>query len=868
MNTTLAKTLHWEKLPDTLDLNDLVKSASRVIVPLGPINTFAARNPWSGLEGQPFEKMVRWLKDTCDVDIYPNDSLFQSALERGEIHQVFLEKGIQHWLNSQSLELPSEVAEGFCRAALLQNQPYSNTLEAPELKSIARKLNRFTSQMIEKHSVKTYSQRLEQLGRVNAAHELNRHMIKWCKLFLDKSQAVWSMPHREKGFYHAWRKLVQHDPALSRNVRKQLSELPVEADAAIMEVLLRLEIPFSEFQDYFEAHFLALPGWGGMMLWRSQQSAEETSLLFDYLAVRILMEWALVQPCLPFPEKRNHKVNLEPLIAAWAEWGNLPINGWLQLSSTEIKARLALAYRFDKILRNRLLLEAWEKTFEEQLKTMITSQQSASAEENVKPALAQFVFCIDVRSEPFRRKLEKAGDFETLGTAGFFGLPIETCELGSNHTHNSLPVMFKPQYKVNEFSPDVESFQQRHQVVNTLGYTFKTMKNNMVSSMALPEISGPWLSLQTLARSFMPRSAGRTLSKLLDTWLHKPSTELSLDYTQKSETDLPIGFSVKEKVHFVRQALKMMGLTDQFAPLVVICGHGSHSTNNPYRSALDCGACGGASSGFNARVLAALCNLPDVRKSLETDGIIIPKDTVFAAAEHITTLDELRWLYVPELSVEAKEVFKRIQAELPKVSEKASAERISQLPNLGTHLKNPKAEAQRLSEDWSEVRPEWGLARNAAFIIGERRLTQDCNLRGRVFLNNYNWKKDKNGAILANIISGPATVTQWINLQYYASTVAPHYYGSGNKITQTVTAGLGVMQGNASDLLSGLPWQSVMKSDEDAYHEPLRLLVVIQAPRGYVKRMLDHDHAFHQKVKNGWIRLASIDPEGRWESWS
>ncbi|MBT2728359.1 DUF2309 family protein [Bacillus sp. ISL-75] len=870
MNTTLAKTLHWEKLHDTLDfdLNDLVKSASSVIVPLGPINTFAARNPWVGLEGQPFEKMARRLKDTCDVDIYPNDSVFQSARDRGEIHQDFLEKGFQHWLNSQSLELPREVAERFCRAALLQNQPYSSTLEAPELKSMARKLNRFTSQMTENHSVKTYSQRLEQLGRVNAAHELNSHMIKWCKLFLDKSQAVWSMPNREEGFYHAWRKLVQHDPALSRKVRKQLSKLPVEADAALMEVLLEFEIPFSEIQDYFEAHFLALPGWGGMMLWRSQQSAEETSLLLDYLAVRISMEWALVKPCLPLPEKRNDKVNLEPIIAAWAEWGNLPINAWLQLSSTEIKARLALAYRFDKILRNRLLLEAWEKTYEDQLKTMITSQQPAVAAENVKRALAQFVFCIDVRSEPFRRKLEKAGDFETFGTAGFFGLPIETCELGSNHTHNSLPVMFKPQYKVKEFSPEFESFQQRHQVVSSLGYTFKTMKLNLVSSMVLPEISGPWLSLQTLARSFMPRSAGRTLSKLLETWLHKPSTELSLDYTQKSETDLPIGFSVKEKVHYVRQALKMMGLTDQFAPLVVICGHGSHSTNNPYRSALDCGACGGASSGFNARVLAALCNLPNVRKSLETEGIIIPKDTVFAAAEHITTLDELRWLYVPELSVEAKEAFKRVQAELPKVSEEANAERIPQLPNLGTHLKNPKAEAQRLSEDWSEVRPEWGLARNAAFIIGERRLTQDCNLGGRVFLNNYNWKKDKNGAILANIISGPATVAQWINLQYYASTVAPHYYGSGNKTTQTVTAGLGVMQGNASDLLSGLPWQSVMKSDEEAYHEPLRLLVVIQAPRGYVKRMLDHDHAFHQKVKNGWIRLASIDPEGHWESWS
>ena len=211
------------------------------------------------------------------------------------------------------------------------------------------------------------------------------------------------------------------------------------------------------------------------------------------------------------------------MIAAWAEWGNFPINAWSQLSSTEIKARLALAYRFDKILRNRLWLEAWEKTYEDQLKKMITSQQLAA--EKIQPALAQFVFCIDVRSEPFRRKLEKAGDFETFGTAGFFGLPIETCELGSNHTHHSLPVMFKPQYKVSESSSDAQNFQQRLHAVGSLGNTFKTMKHNLVSSMVLPEISGPWLSLQTLARSFMPRSAGRTFSKLRETWLHKPSTE-------------------------------------------------------------------------------------------------------------------------------------------------------------------------------------------------------------------------------------------------------------------------------------------------------------------------------------------------------
>lgn len=872
MNTTLAKTLYVEKEFDyrDLDMNDLVKLASKVIAPLWPINTFAARNPWMGLEQQTFEGAARRLKDTCNVDIYPNDSILQSAWNRGEINQDFLEMRLQQWLDLQSLELPREVAEMFCRTALMLDESSSKPLEVPGLKSLVKKLSCFKFQITEQHSERTYSQRLKQLSSEKVAEDLNSHMIKWCKLFLDKSQAVWSMPNREAGFYPAWRSLVQHDRALSHTVRKKLKNVPEKADDALKEALLALEIPYSEIQDYLKAHLLALPGWAGMMLWRSQQSTEEYSLVTDYLAARISMEHALIKPYLPLPEQRmEDTVRLEPLIISWVQCGDMPINTWSQLSPTEIKARLTLAYRFDKILRNRLWLEAWEKTYEDQLMRMITSKQQPAAE-TVKPAVAQFAFCIDVRSEPFRHKLEKAGPFQTFGTAGFFGLPIETGELGSKHSHNSLPVMFKPKFKVQESSPQCElkQYQQRQQATHTLGHTFKTMKHSLVSSLLLPEVSGPWLSLQTLVRSFVPRSAGYTFRKIRETWLRKPSTELSLDHVHTLGTESSVGFSEEEKVYYVRQALKMMGLTEHFAPLVVICGHGGHSTNNAYASALDCGACGGASSGFNARVLAALCNLPKVRQTLAAEGISIPKDTVFTAAEHITTLDELRWLYVPELSDAAQKAFDCIQVTLPKVSDAANAERIVKLPNLTSHHKNPKAEAHRFAEDWSEVRPEWGLAGNATFIIGERELTQECNLGGRAFLHNYNWQKDQNGAILANIISGPATVAQWINLQYYASTVAPHYYGSGNKATQTVTAGIGVMQGNASDLLTGLPWQSVMQSDQEIYHIPLRLLVVIQAPRKYVKQLLDRDYKFQQKVQNGWIRLASIDPEGNWESWS
>ncbi|MCC3358133.1 DUF2309 domain-containing protein [Bacillus sp. REN16] len=870
MSTILAKDLYVEKELDAfhLGMNDLVDEASKVIVPIGPIHTFAARSPWAGLEQRSFEQVARRLNDVNNLNIYPSETMLQTARNQGEIDLNFLEIGLNKWLDSQSLELSRESAEQYCKAVLF-NEATFNQLEASELKRLVKKAGQFKLQFKNDHTVRTYSQRLEQLGEVRVAKELAHHVIKWCKLYLDESQDAWSMPSREEGFYHAWRKLVKLDPALNAKVRKQLDGLPFDAEFALKEVLNRLEIPFPDIQEYLEAHLLAMPGWAGMMLWRSQQSPKDTDLLMEYLAIRVSMEWALTQPYLPLKEQNNEdKINLETLITACVRYSNLSAHEWNKLPLSELKARITLGINFDEMTCQRLWMEAWEKTYEHRLMNLVGAKQKSKKNEN--QILAQFVFCIDVRSEPFRRKLEESGPFETFGTAGFFGLPIETKKLCSNHSHQSLPVMNKPQLKVIESLPeiDLKHYEQRVHSTHSPEAAFQTMKHNLFSSLVLPEISGPWLGLQTLVRSFIPRSTNSVFRKARKKWLRKPSAKLSLDHVHHANSELPVGFSEAEKVHYVEQSLRMMGLTENFAPLIVICGHGSRSMNNPYASSLDCGACGGASGEFNARVLAALCNLPTVRKNLSDRGIYIPNDTVFVASEHITSLDELHWVYVPELSESARGAFENIQKALPKVSQQANAERMQNLPTITSKCKNPSKEAVRFADDWSEVRPEWGLARNAAFIIGERELTKECNLNGEVFLHNYSWKKDKYGELLSNIIAGPATVSQWINLQYYASTIAPHYYGSGNKATQTVTSGIGVMQGNASDLLTGLPWQSVMKSDDEYYHKPIRLLVVIQAPKKYVEKLLGRDPLFHQKVQNGWIRLASIDQEGHWESWS
>jgi uncharacterized protein YbcC (UPF0753/DUF2309 family) len=850
------------------DINVLIESASRVIAPLWPISTFAARNPWMGLEKQSFEQVAGWLKNTRDIDIYPSASMILSAKSKGEIDEAFVKMGLQRWLDSHSFNVPRDVAERFCHAALKSDPLPSNILSSHKLEKLVEEFSGLNTDSIENSSMQPISSHIENQGGERFINILDHHIIKWCKLYLDDSQAGWTMPNREEGFYRAWQRLIQYDPALSKNQRKSLKGWPQEANMALKEALFALDIPESKIQTYLEGHLLSLPGWAGMMLWRSRQSSHEHALLTEYLAIRISMEWALIKPNLPFTNQRSEKkVLITPLLASWIHWGDLSIEEWAIMSPAEQNEYLSFAYSFNEMLCRKLWLEAWEQTHTDRLSQKIISKQRKT--NGKKSVLAQLAFCIDVRSEPFRRQLEKEGPFDTIGIAGFFGLPIATSELGSSHSHSSLPVILKPQHKIKESADENElkSYQQRRKAVNSLSYTFKTMKQNVLASLLLPELSGPWLSLQMVARSFVPRRADRFMRNLHETWLRKPNTKLLLNHVHNTEAEIPVGFSEEEKVNYARQALKMMGLTENFASLVVICGHGSQSTNNPYAAALDCGACGGAAGGFNARVLAVLCNLPEVREELSSEGIEIPEDTVFVAAEHKTTVDELHWIYVPELSEAAQEAFDRIEAILPKVSQNANAERLAQLPNFQSKLINPKAEALRFAEDWSEIRPEWGLARNAAFIIGQRELTKDCDLEGRAFLHNYDWKKDESGDLLANIIAGPGTVTQWINLQYYASTVAPHYYGSGNKATQTVTAGLGVMQGNASDLLAGLPWQSVMQSDSEAYHSPLRLLIVIQAPREYVERLLNNDSALREKVQNGWVRLASVDPEGRWENW-
>jgi hypothetical protein len=324
------------------------------------------------------------------------------------------------------------------------------------------------------------------------------------------------------------------------------------------------------------------------------------------------------------------------------------------------------------------------------------------------------------------------------------------------------------------------------------------------------------------------------------------------------------GFTLDEQTLTVDTAFRMMGLTKNFARLVLFCAHGSTSDNNPYESALDCGACGGNEGKPNARVLAMMANNPKVRERLAKLGLEVPSDTHFLAGQMDTTTDEVRLFDLEDVPPTHRADLARLQRDLTEASARTSQERCGRLPDVPQALEaaHAKARVRRRSADWSQVRPEWGLSNNAAFLIGRRDLTRGLDLGGRVFLHSYDYREDPGNRLLEVLLTAPQVVAQWINMEHYFSAVDNEVYGSGSKIYHNVVGRLGIMSGPWSDLRLGLAKQTVMNGDEP-YHEPMRLLTIIEAPRERIEKLIARHEVLRHYYHNEWVHLVALDPEDR-----
>lgn len=637
----------------------------------------------------------------------------------------------------------------------------------------------------------------------------------WASGYFDAGQAIWAAP-RGTGTYVAWRAVSTHDltPEILGlpDFAKHVSHAPETPAGAISRAVRTVNFKKGQgLQTYFHRLLMTLGGWSQYaryQLWCAELAGQSDTTLAELLAIRLIWEEVLY---------KHYGKRIE---AAWAQ--RVAAYGTPSL----VTADLAI----DVILQ-----EAAEHAAQRTLAATLQAPRVV-AEDEERPTL-QAVFCIDVRSEVFRRALETLSPrISTLGFAGFFGLATAHRRFASDVTELRLPVLLNPTIRTVTGAPEDAASDETVRIKARVARAWTRFKLAAVSSFAFVEATGPLYIAKLVRDAFSTHESGHPDTKA-------PRFDPPLD--------VPSAARAAESV------LRAMSLTRGFARLVVFVGHGARVVNNPHASALHCGACGGYTGDVNARLLAALLNESEVRERLRTRGIEIPHDTVFLGGLHDTTTDAVSLFEQDCRLADNQAELAQTRSWLERAGAMSRGERARRLPHAG----GDRAIFKR-SLDWSEVRPELALAGCQAFIAAPRRRTRGRDLQGRVFLHDYEWRNDEGFGVLELIMTAPTVVASWISLQYYGSTVAPETFGGGNKLIHNVTGGIGVVEGISGVLRGGLPWQSV--HDGERYlHEPLRLSVCIEAPQEAITHVLRKHAEVRALFDNRWMYLFALDDEGR-----
>ena len=627
----------------------------------------------------------------------------------------------------------------------------------------------------------------------------------WAAGHFDRGQALWS-PVPMRGAFAAWREWACHDltPEIAglTGFCAYVASSDDTPERVILRAADRLSLSEAAAETAFHRVLMDLGGWSQharWLLWEAELQGQSDMTIIDLLAIRLLWDEALL-------------AHVPQVAALWAH----AVAGHaapVQPSADEV---------IDGILQ-----EAAERAYQRKLDAALRGPKATAG----RPAL-QAAFCIDVRSEVFRRALEsQSPDIETIGFAGFFGLMVQHRAHGTEELQMHLPVLLNPAMtSTGHAAPQVE---RATRIAARMTRAWGRFRQAAVSSFAFVEAAGPAYAL-----------------KLVQSALPMPHRNPRPEPAPRIEG----GLTTEAKAETAAAVLKAMSLPTNHARLVLLLGHGGQVTNNPHESAYHCGACAGQTGEVSARLLAQLLNDAETRAGLPAKGVELAPDTVFLAGLHETTTDRIRLFKDDPAPTHAADI---AQAEdwLARAGVLARTERALRLPGATAAVI-----AQR-ALNWAEVRPEWGLAGCAAFIAAPRPVTSGADLAGRAFLHNYDWRTDAGFGTLELILTAPVVVASWISLQYYGSSVAPDAFGGGNKLIHNVVGGIGVLQGNGGKLRPGLPWQTV-HDGADLTHEPLRLSVLVEAPRDAIIDVLARHDGVRALFDNGWMHLFALD-DGR-----
>ena len=634
----------------------------------------------------------------------------------------------------------------------------------------------------------------------------------WAAGHFDAGQALWTTTPGTQA-YDAWRNFATHDlsPEIAglRGFAAFVTATPATAPEALAWATARLGLPDAAYDTVFHAALMSLGGWAQYaryQLWQAELTGGSDSTATDLLAIRLVWDVALL-------------AQYQPQIAA----------GWAAAVAAHAEPlRPSPAQTVDAILQ-----DATERAAQRDIALAFAAVPPTPSQSG--PDL-QAAFCIDVRSEVFRRALESVDPgIETIGFAGFFGISVEHHPFASDVTEKRLPVLLNPSVSsgtVPPFAGAVDAARVTARAKRALG----RFKLAAVSSFAFVEATGPIYAAKLLRDAF---GLGPTRRP------HDPRPQFSPSLDRDA------------KLVAAEAVLRAMSLTTGFARVVLLAGHGANVMNNPHASALHCGACGGYSGEVNARLLANLLNDTEVRQALPARGIALPDDTLFVAGLHDTTTDDVLIYAGDHPAPDHAPDLANLTRWLGAAGLLARGERALRLPRA--RLAQDVAQRAR---NWAELRPEWGLAGCRTFVAAPRSRTAAQNLGGRAFLHSYDWRQDAGFGVLELILTAPVVVASWISLQYYGSTVAPDAFGGGNKLLHNVVGGIGVLEGNGGPLRAGLPWQSV-HDGAALVHEPLRLSVIIEAPQQAINDILTRHAGVKALFDNRWLHLFTLDDAGQ-----
>lgn len=714
-------------------------------------------------------------------------------------------------------------------------------------------------------------------------------LIRLSAAFLDQGVASWSLPGREQGFLGAFRSLygrVGGSPerflrGLGPTMRRQQAEA-WSAERTVAWALAELAVPEADWADTIDATLQSLRGWAGMMRQFEQRPdrapvAAQPARLIDYLAVQLALDVYATRFAVREHLGRSATVadldgmsspdagapgagrDLELVYEAFVLAQLMPVDTAVFADVEHAATWLAAVRSCDTIERRRLLHLAYERHHQAGVLAGLAAHQRVTATLSAPAPRFQAVFCIDEREESLRRHLEEqCPHAETFGYAGFFGVAMRYQGLDDVHARPLCPVSVEPRHLVVE---EPVSAAQIHWYRVSRRRQATVIRLLTAGSRTLGR--GSLISLLTGLASFVPL-VGRALFPLLSHRVGRrasprPATRLAVERSSSTshEDSLFPGYTVPEMVDIVATVLRTIGLDRKLSPLVVIVGHGSSSLNNPHEAAHDCGATGGGRGGPNARALAVMANHPKVRAGLRDLGIHLPEDTWFVGAYHNTCDDSMTYYdetLVPERHSADLNLAKEALAAACHWDAHERCRRFESAP-ADLPLSRAREHAETHAVDLGQPRPEYGHATNAVCVVGRRSRTRGLFLDRRAFLVSYDPQHDPADELLTSLLLAAAPVCAGINLEYYFSHVDPTGYGCGTKLPHNITGLLGVMDGHASDLRTGLPWQMV------EIHEPVRLLMVVEAAPDRVMAILRAHPSLARLVTNGWIRLVAWTPD-------